>query len=83
MPANPTAPKSAAPRKPGAAAPGAPAGTSNAQAFVDSHRDEGATELFGITELCKEFGITLRALRFYEDKGLLAPRRVNLSLIHI
>ncbi|WP_394756932.1 MerR family DNA-binding transcriptional regulator [Rhodoferax sp.] len=50
---------------------------SDAQAFVDAHRDEGATELFGITELCQEFGITLRALRFYEDKGLLAPRRIN------
>jgi DNA-binding transcriptional MerR regulator len=49
----------------------------DAQAFVDSHRDDAATELFGITELCREFGITLRALRFYEDKGLLAPRRVN------
>ncbi len=50
---------------------------SEAQAVVDAHRDEGTTELFGITELCKEFGISLRALRFYEDKGLLAPRRVN------
>jgi DNA-binding transcriptional MerR regulator len=49
----------------------------DAQAFVDAHRSEGSGELFGITELCKEFGITLRALRFYEDKGLLAPRRVN------
>jgi DNA-binding transcriptional MerR regulator len=48
-----------------------------AQAFVDSHLDEAATELFGITELCREFGITLRALRFYEDKELLAPRRIN------
>ena len=48
-----------------------------AQAFVDSHRDEGASELFSITELCREFGISLRALRFYEDKGLLSPRRVN------
>lgn len=48
-----------------------------AQAFVDSHREEGAAELFGITELCREFGITLRALRFYEDKGLLSPRRIN------
>ena len=47
------------------------------QAFVDSHRDEGTSELFGIAELCNEFDITLRALRFYEDKGLLAPRRVN------
>ncbi len=50
---------------------------SNAQAFVDAHRDEGTTDLFGITELCREFGISLRALRFYEDKGLLAPRRIN------
>ena len=50
---------------------------STAQAFVDSHRDVDTAELFGITELCREFGITLRALRFYEDKGLLAPRRIN------
>jgi len=49
----------------------------DAQAFVDSHRDEATTELFGITELCREYGITLRALRFYEDKGLLSPRRIN------
>ena len=50
----------------------------DAQAFVDSHRsDDSKAELFGITELCREFGITLRALRFYEDKGLLAPRRIN------
>ena len=51
--------------------------TRDAQAFVASHRSESTSELFGITELCKEFGITLRALRFYEDKGLLAPRRIN------
>lgn len=49
----------------------------NARAFVASHRDEGSAELFGIAELCREFGVTLRALRFYEDKGLLAPRRIN------
>jgi DNA-binding transcriptional MerR regulator len=34
-------------------------------------------ELYGITDLAKEFGISLRAIRFYEDKGLLAPRRIN------
>jgi DNA-binding transcriptional MerR regulator len=50
---------------------------SDAQAFVDSHRDEAGTELFGITQLCTEFGVTLRALRFYEDKGLLLPRRIG------
>ena len=44
---------------------------------VDSHRDEDTGELFGITELCGEFGITLRTIRFYEDKDLLKPRRIN------
>jgi DNA-binding transcriptional MerR regulator len=34
-------------------------------------------QLYGITELAKEYGISLRAIRFYEDKGLLAPRRIN------
>ncbi len=49
----------------------------SARAFVASHHDDGTGELFGIAELCRDFGVTLRALRFYEDKGLLAPRRVN------
>jgi DNA-binding transcriptional MerR regulator len=33
--------------------------------------------LFGIAQLCAEYGITLRTIRFYEDKGLLSPRRIN------
>ena len=49
----------------------------SAQEVVDEHRDEDTDELFGITELCREFGITLRTIRFYEDKALLKPRRVN------
>jgi DNA-binding transcriptional MerR regulator len=49
----------------------------SAQEVVDSHRDADTGELFGITELCREFGITLRTIRFYEDKGLLSPRRIN------
>ncbi len=48
-----------------------------AQEVVDSHRDADTGELFGIAELCGAFGITLRTIRFYEDQGLLAPRRVN------
>jgi DNA-binding transcriptional MerR regulator len=49
----------------------------SAREVVASHRDDDAGELFGITELCQAFGITLRTIRFYEDKGLLTPRRVN------
>ncbi len=30
---------------------------------------------YTITELADEFGITLRALRFYDGRGLLSPRR--------
>jgi len=30
---------------------------------------------FTIGDLAREFGVTLRTLRFYEDKGLLAPKR--------
>ena len=48
-----------------------------AQQAVDSHRQDEQGELFGITQLCAEFGITLRAVRFYEDKALLSPRRIN------
>jgi DNA-binding transcriptional MerR regulator len=48
-----------------------------AQARVASHRDADAAELFGISQLCADFGTTPRALRFYESKGLLQPRRIN------
>src|SRR3954466_14291546 len=30
---------------------------------------------FSISELAREFDVTPRAIRFYEDHGLLAPRR--------
>ncbi|WP_308364071.1 MULTISPECIES: MerR family DNA-binding transcriptional regulator [unclassified Microbulbifer] len=30
---------------------------------------------YSISELAQEFGITTRAIRFYEDKGLLSPAR--------
>ena len=59
-----------------------PATNPEVQAFIESHRDVEASDLFGITELCREFGITLRALRFYEDKDLLTPRRINGARIY-
>ncbi len=57
--------------------PGRRQAAPSAQEAVDAHRDEADSELFGITELCGEFGITLRTIRFYEDKGLLSPRRIG------
>lgn len=37
---------------------------------------------FTIRQLCLEFNCTPRALRFYEDKGLLAPSRQGLNRIY-
>lgn len=37
---------------------------------------------FTISDLSNEFGVTARALRFYEDEGLIAPERVGLARIY-
>lgn len=34
-------------------------------------------DLFAIADLAQEFGISTRAIRFYESKGLLNPERVG------
>ena len=34
---------------------------------------------FTIGQMASEFGVTLRTLRFYEDKGMLKPRREGTS----
>jgi DNA-binding transcriptional MerR regulator len=37
---------------------------------------------YTITDLAREFGLTTRAIRFYEDQGLLAPARVGRSRVY-
>jgi DNA-binding transcriptional MerR regulator len=37
---------------------------------------------YTIRQLCREFEVTPRALRFYEDKGLLAPSRAGLNRVY-
>lgn len=37
---------------------------------------------YTISELAREFKVTPRALRFYEDKGLLTPRREGLNRVY-
>jgi len=50
---------------------------SAADAFEnDAKLDVGSGEdLARIGDMAKTFGVTLRTLRFYEDKGLLSPKR--------
>jgi DNA-binding transcriptional MerR regulator len=36
-----------------------------------------APRLYSIGDLCNEFALSHRAIRFYEDQGLLSPRRIG------
>src|SRR3954464_4430892 len=40
------------------------------------------TKTFTISELAREFDLTTRAIRFYEDCGLLAPQRAGRNRIY-
>ena len=42
---------------------------------MEKERDRALNVEFSIGELAQEFDVTPRAIRFYEDQGLLAPRR--------
>ena len=48
--------------------------------FSPDIQDDG--NLSRIGAIAKEFDITLRALRFYEDKGLIAPKRVGATRLY-
>ncbi len=38
--------------------------------------------LFTVTGLAAELGVTARTLRFYEDRGLIAPRRLGTTRVY-
>lgn len=50
-----------------------------AYAAIERHPDR---EHFSISDLSAEFGVTARALRFYEDEGLIAPERRGTARIY-
>ena len=50
-----------------------PAG--EAAANTNDMSNEAGEDLVRIGEMAKKYGVTLRTLRFYEDKGLLTPKR--------
>lgn len=54
----------------------------NAALHSDFQDHPASTRTYSITDLCNEFGVTPRALRFYEDEGLISPKRQGLSRIY-
>lgn len=46
------------------------------------HAGESEQREYLISDLSREFGVTLRALRFYEDRGLISPRRIGTMRIY-
>lgn len=59
-------------------------GTASAQhdgAHLD-RPDALQRESFTISDLTAEFDVTARALRFYEDEGLISPARAGLSRVY-
>ena len=53
------------------------------QALHSDYRQSDRTvRTYTITQLCDEFAVTARALRFYEDEGLISPQRIGLSRVY-
>ena len=44
--------------------------------------DDARGESFTIADLAREFDVTARTIRFYEDQGLIAPTRQGLNRIY-
>jgi DNA-binding transcriptional MerR regulator len=43
--------------------------------------ERDSRDLYAIADLAREFGISTRAIRFYEAKGLLSPERVGATRV--
>ena len=44
-------------------------------AELDCNKDKDDKEVYRIGDLAREFNVSLRTLRFYEDRGLISPER--------
>ncbi|NIJ42910.1 DNA-binding transcriptional MerR regulator [Parvibaculum indicum] len=58
--------------------------TSDHAVLAGGHEGDkhGPCPTFSITQLAEEFGLTTRAIRFYEDKGLLSPERQGQTRVY-
>ena len=44
--------------------------------------DFESKEVYRIGDIARHFGVTLRTLRFYEDRGLIMPKRVGATRLY-
>lgn len=51
-------------------------------AFQNDIVTDPSDEFVRIGEMAKQFGVTLRTLRFYEDKGLISPLREGATRLY-
>ena len=51
-------------------------------ALAKSTASRDSARIYSIAELAREFGITARTMRFYEDEGLIKPRRQGLTRLY-
>lgn len=49
---------------------------------TDAENTTSDEELYRIGQVAKQYGVTLRALRFYEDKGLINPKRIGTTRLY-
>lgn len=50
-------------------------------AAAEARQDAPAADLFTVNQLAEELGVTARAIRFYEAKGLISPRRAGTTRV--
>ena len=51
-------------------------------ATSEAVRAANEARLLTVTELAQQLGITARAIRFYEDKGLISPARAGVNRVY-
>ena len=59
-----------------------PAAAPPAPSTAKSSAPRDAQRIYSIAELSREFAITPRTIRFYEDEGLIKPRRQGLTRLY-
>ena len=55
--------------------------TSGTRPLPEAH-GESAGQFYSVTQLAVDLGVTARTIRFYEDKGLISPRRAGNNRVY-